>query len=475
SATGQECELTENQGGEDVEQEASSSSGNQIGGMSEQLELSEDEEIKKAYEHWRFKPYSLTVPLRIAALRGSVPPAWLKDFMQAQGKRLKLQVEFQGSFGSIISELASGLKKGRLTSQSILAADLVTIGDSWLEMAIRDKVIEPIKNADQQDWFIRLSDRWKAHLRRNNNGQIDPKGEIWGVPYRWGSMVVAYRKDKFVKHNIPPIEDWEDLWRPELEGKISMVDAPREVVGAVLKCLGASYNSSFESDIPGGRQAVRVVFNLLKKQVRLFDSANYMRAFACGDVWVAVGWSSDVLQAAKRMSNVVVIVPKSGASLWADFWAVPATSGISSDKVGGRIRGPSPLINQWFDFCLQPARATPFQQEVFPGSSPLFLQDNTVEIKADDDTLLTKPTNTEQTTLEKKGEPEFDTNLVAGVPPADVLQKCEFLEPLSVKQRLDYEWLFTRKRKGKGGLRSSVWQFLEGIQENLRSKPPRGA
>lgn len=37
-------------------------------------------------------------------------------------------------------------------------------------------------------------------------------------------------------------------------------------------------------------------------------------------MWVAVGWSSDVIPVAKRMSNVAVIVPKSGASLWADLW-----------------------------------------------------------------------------------------------------------------------------------------------------------
>lgn len=55
-------------------------------------------------------------------------------------------------------------------------------------------------------------------------------------------------------------------------------------------------------------------------QVRLFDSVNYLKAFAVGDVWVAVGWSSDVIPIAKRTSDVTVIVPKSGASLWADLW-----------------------------------------------------------------------------------------------------------------------------------------------------------
>lgn len=63
-------------------------------------------------------------------------------------------------------------------------------------------------------------------------------------------------------------------------------------------------------------------------QVRLFDSMNYLKAFGAGDAWVAVGWSSDVLPVAKRMSNIAVVVPKSGASLWADLWV----SGINYSK-----------------------------------------------------------------------------------------------------------------------------------------------
>lgn len=54
--------------------------------------------------------------------------------------------------------------------------------------------------------------------------------------------------------------------------------------------------------------------------MRLFDSVHYLKAFGAGEVWVAVGWSSDVIPSAKRMSNVAVVVPKSGTSLWADLW-----------------------------------------------------------------------------------------------------------------------------------------------------------
>ena len=67
---------------------------------------------------------------------------------------------------------------------------------------------------------------------------------------------------------ISQLQDWPDLWRPELAGKISMVDSPREIVGAVLKCMGASYNThSIDTQVAGGRSAVQQKLARLQKQV----------------------------------------------------------------------------------------------------------------------------------------------------------------------------------------------------------------
>jgi len=64
------------------------------------------------------------------------------------------------------------------------------------------------------------------------------------------------------------LQDWEDLWRPELAGRISMVDSPREVIGAVLKYMGASYNTDdIDSKVVGGKNAVRQNLASLVKQV----------------------------------------------------------------------------------------------------------------------------------------------------------------------------------------------------------------
>lgn len=288
---------------------------------------------------------------------------------------------------------------------------------------------------------------------RNDKGELDPNGYVWGAPYRWGTMVIAYKTNKFRKHKLTPIEDWGDLWRPELSGKISMVDSPREVIGAVLKHMGASYNTKdIDSHVAGGRKAVMHNLVILQKQVRLFDSVHYLKSLGAGDVWVAVGWSTDVIPAAKRMSNVAVIVPKSGASLWADLWAIPAASRFNSDQIGGRTRGPSPLIHQWIEFCLQTARGLPFQQQIIPGASPFALESISVE-------------GTQEST---KGRPKLETNLVAGVPPPEILSRCEFLEPLSEKALEDYQWLISCMQKPAHGLIKSILQHISSVVRTQR-------
>lgn len=55
-------------------------------------------------------------------------------------------------------------------------------------------------------YFKLLLKEPQVYLRRNSEGDIDPDGKIWAAPYRWGCMVIAYKKSKFQKHNLAPIE-----------------------------------------------------------------------------------------------------------------------------------------------------------------------------------------------------------------------------------------------------------------------------
>lgn len=134
--------------------------------------------------------------------------------------------------------------------------------------------------------------------------------------------------------------------------------------------------------------------------------------------------------------------------------AIPAISdsGKEAEALGGRVRGPSPLIHQWIEFCLQPARSLPFTREVIPGASP----------SAIEGPLAREPEET------KKSRAKLDTNLVSGVPPPEILSKCEFLEPLPEATLLEYRLLIDTVRKQREG--HGLNEKLEDIFSSFRTK-----
>lgn len=76
---------------------------------------------------------------------------------------------------------------------------------SWIRLALELSFL--IVNAGMFFPPIALSlKESQVYLRRNSAGEIDPEGKIWAAPYRWGCMVIAYKKSKFQKHKLAPIE-----------------------------------------------------------------------------------------------------------------------------------------------------------------------------------------------------------------------------------------------------------------------------
>lgn len=82
--------------------------------------------------------------------------------MQSQGKRLKFQLKLLGSLDGIFSDLSPPVNKKNVGPSSVVAADMVGIGDSWLNYAIKKAMIQPIDGVEDQDWFKGLSSRWKV-------------------------------------------------------------------------------------------------------------------------------------------------------------------------------------------------------------------------------------------------------------------------------------------------------------------------
>lgn len=84
--------------------------------------------------------------------------------MQSQGKRLRFNSKYAASLENIFSDLSASFNKGNFGPKSTMATDVVSLGDSWLNFAIKKAIIEPIKGVEDQDWYTGLSDKWKVRV-----------------------------------------------------------------------------------------------------------------------------------------------------------------------------------------------------------------------------------------------------------------------------------------------------------------------
>ncbi|KAK3273929.1 hypothetical protein CYMTET_17859 [Cymbomonas tetramitiformis] len=411
--------------------------------------------------------YELAVPLRVTALKGSMPSGWAADFRTTQGKNARVDVKQEPQLMNIYEnlELWAGAgaprkgskRRGRKTAEQV--SDAVTLGDSWLSPAIQNGLLQPIPNARHSSWWGDLSPRWQELVTRDSSGRLDPSGEVWAVPYRWGCTMFAYRQDKLKQRRIAPPTDWADLWRPEFRGRIAMVNAPREVLGAVFKRSGMSYNpdhlgaqsvgASQESCLHGhptvpalstapfAAGQVEDSLQELMAQVKVFSNMISFKALDAGEVWVVVAWSGEVLAAAKRSPKLGVSVPTSGTSLWADLWAIP--SGRSSTQDG---MGPSPLLDQWLEYTLQPTRL-PSDNGLQGGAAPLLLPEATSVVNKSRRHVATEREE-QRSALDTAGRhmQHNPRKLVEGEMPAkEILERSEFLLPVPAQVATQYRLL----------------------------------
>ena len=270
----------------------------------------------------------------VQILRRSLPIQLLNQAKRALVPKTPVQI----STSHNIAELYGRLQRWDQSQGPFQGLNMCGLGDYWLTQAIQSDLIQPLDLPDSA--LHKLPQRWLELVLRNAQGDQDPSGKIWGAPYRWGATVLVYRKDKF-KQLGWDLKDWSDLWNPELFQHVGLLNQPREVMGMTLKTLEQSYNDPNPSQQPHLPEKLR----RLHQQTRLYSSRNYIEPLMLGDIWVAMGWSSDVIPALSQDPNLGFVVPASGTAIWADLWVKAKNSATDS------IDFPAnKLTRQWIEY-----------------------------------------------------------------------------------------------------------------------------
>ncbi|MEM9006700.1 MAG: extracellular solute-binding protein [Cyanobacteria bacterium P01_F01_bin.86] len=223
-------------------------------------------------------------------------------------------------------------------------------------------------------------------------------GNTFSIPFAWGTTGLLYNRE--VVSGNP--EDWNYLWdnQSALARRMTLLDDVRETMGAVLKSLGYSYNSTDPAEL---EEAYNRLVEI-KPAIASFMSFGYEDALLGGDLAIVMAYSVDAIAATVEDERMEYIVPSSGSSVWTDTLVIP-TSAPNVDAA-----------YQWINFNLDPAIAQLNTETLFNATPNKVAYDNlSDELKANTDLF----------------------------PPQEILDKCEGIAPVGDVTAL-YDEYWTR-------------------------------
>lgn len=145
---------------------------------------------------------------------------------------------------------------------------------------------------------------------------IDSAASQYAIPYMITSTGIAYRNDKV--NNFEP--SWGMFGRTDLRGRMTMLNDIREAIGASLKYLGYSVNTTREAEV---EKAADVLIQW-KRNLAKFESEQYKNGIASAEYLVVQGYSGDILQVMRENPKVAFAYPKEGTLLSIDYIVIPA-------------------------------------------------------------------------------------------------------------------------------------------------------
>jgi putrescine transport system substrate-binding protein len=203
--------------------------------------------------------------------------------------------------------------------------DVIVPTDRNLARLIQAGVVQKLDKSK----IPNLSNQWDVIANRLET--YDP-GLEHATNYMWGTTGIGYNVDK-IKERMPdaPLDSWAMIFDPAVVSKfadcgVHVLDSPDDMLAAALNYLGLNPDSKDPAEL----QKAGELLKSIRPSIQKFHSSEYINALANGDICLAVGYSGDILQARDRAAeaannvNIAYSIPKEGALIWLDSFAIPA-------------------------------------------------------------------------------------------------------------------------------------------------------
>ena len=207
-----------------------------------------------------------------------------------------------------------GKIQGQLKNNQDIGKDVIVHTDWMAGRLIRQGYVQKLDKANIPN---------AANLNpKLQDVDFDP-GRKYSLTWQSGYAGLAYRKDKVGRE----LKTVEDLWAPDLKGRVVVLSEMRDTVGVIMMSQGVDISADFGED-----EFMAAIDELQKRldsgQIRQVKGNSYLEDMYSGNAIAAIGWSGDMLvaQAEQDDPNYTFAVPETGGTLWSDNMLVPIAS-----------------------------------------------------------------------------------------------------------------------------------------------------
>ncbi|HEX7188669.1 MAG TPA: spermidine/putrescine ABC transporter substrate-binding protein [Actinomycetes bacterium] len=204
--------------------------------------------------------------------------------------------------------------QGQLKNGDDIGKDVVVFTDWMAGRMIRQGYVQKLDKGN-----IPNAANLNAKLQ---DVDFDP-GREHSLTWQSGYAGIGYRKDKVGKELV----SLQDLWAPELKGKVVVLSEMRDTVGLIMLSQGVDISGDFtEDDFMAALDELQK--HVDSGQIRQVKGNSYVEDLRSGNAIASIGWSGDILlaQFEEEDPNYTFALPEEGGTLWSDNLMVPIAS-----------------------------------------------------------------------------------------------------------------------------------------------------
>jgi spermidine/putrescine transport system substrate-binding protein len=193
--------------------------------------------------------------------------------------------------------------------------DIIVPSDYMVTIMVHLGLLKELDHANIPN-LANLAERFRT-------APYDP-GNKYSVAYQWGATGIGYNADVVTTPPDSLAVIFDPAQAAQYEGKISLLNDAREVIGAALKYLGYSINSTDPAQLEEAKQVLLAI----KPYVLTFDSDTFGDLLVSGETALALGWNGTIYLALSEneASNLGFAIPQEGLAVFTDNLAVPASA-----------------------------------------------------------------------------------------------------------------------------------------------------